>query len=176
MGKLVRRVPAIGHVQPNSGQRIVRVTKDELERHIEPFYPLVGRLVIDWGMIERDIGDAAAVFSTIDLSGFGRLTLRDRVELLQTTFCSFAPDVGERAFMDRLANEILDMADVRDVIANGAWSNARKGPPFTLTFSAAPLVRKGGKLAELTVSVDDLENLLKRMAKLRSELAVFPFR
>jgi hypothetical protein len=168
----ILRQPAI---ESRSGD-FDRVTKDELERHLEPFYPLVGRLVIGWSMIEREIGDAAAIFSTIDLSDFGRLTIRDRVELLQTTFCSFAPDLEEHAFMDRLANEILDMADIRDVIAMGTLSDARKGPPFTLTFSAAPLVREGGKPAELTVSASDLENLLKRMARLRDELAVFPFR
>jgi hypothetical protein len=150
------------------------MTKDELQRHLEPFYPLVGRIVVDWTLVEREVDDAAATFKTIDLSGGSKLTLRDRVELLRTAFCSLATDLEEHAFMDRLANEILDMADIRDVIANGTWTSFQEGPPFALTFSA-PLDRKDGKLAELTVSAGDLENLLEKMAKLRNELVVFPF-
>jgi hypothetical protein len=151
------------------------MTKDELQRHLEPFYPLVGRIVVDWTLIEREVDDAAAIFKTIDLSGGSKLTLRDRVELLRSAFCGIATDLEERAFMDRLANEILDLAAVRDVIALGAWSNFQEGPPFALTFSLAPQVRENGKLAELTVSAGDLENLLEKMTKLRNELVVFPF-
>lgn len=163
-------------VESQSGD-FVPMTDDELKRHLEPFYPLVGHIIVDWASVEREVDDAAAIFKTNNQPGGGKNpTFRDRVELLRNEFCSRAPLSDERAFMDRLAKDILDMADVRDVIANGTWSNAQKGPPFTLTFSTGPLVREGGKLAELTVSAVDLENLLKRMAKLRNELAVFPFR
>jgi hypothetical protein len=150
------------------------MTEDELQRHLETIYPLVGRIIVDWALIEREVNDAAAVFSTIDLSG-DKKPLRDRVELLRTAFCSLADDLEQRVFIDRLAENILDMADVRNIVANGIWS-VQKGSPFTLTFSDAPLGREGEKPAELTVSASDLENLLDRMAKLRSELAVFPFR
>lgn len=150
------------------------MTEDELQKHIEPFYPLVGRIVVDWAMVERELDGAAAIFKTIDLSGDGKLPLRDRVEQLRSAFRNLTDDSEERAFMDRLADEILGVADIRDVIAQGIWSSFREGPPFALTF-AAPLGCNDGQPAELTASAADLENLLEKMAKLRSELVVFPF-
>lgn len=167
-----RRVPV--NAQPNRDGLGAHMTEEELQRHLEPFYPLVGRIVVDWAMIERALDEAAAIFRTVDPPD-RKLSFRDRVGSLRTAFCSLATDLKERAFMDRLANEILDVADIRDVVANGTWSSFQEGPPFALTFSLAPLGREDGKLAELTVSAGDLENLLEKTAKLRSELVVFPF-
>lgn len=138
------------------------------------FYQLIGRILLAWGALERSVDVVLWTSRSFNKKdGRAILAWSKKIDALRI-FLNSHPKLSKK-WCDSLISRLGKLADVRNTLIHGYCSGTTDAEPTTIIFRAARFHAETSEHKQLSLSGQDLIDLINEIQDLEDELMPVTF-
>lgn len=138
------------------------------------FHNALGRLVVVWGKLERSVDiiaySARSIESSEPYAHDARTGIKRKLQAIRTTLKSHPPVSRSQAWIGRTLGDIKNVARKRNILIHGVFQNFSGTKKPRINFKSAIYYPTGVKREEVSLTLDQLNALIRKIDALDREL------